>query len=222
MRFIQGAVKNRIFQDLECFGLQAFPQAVKAWDFPTASSNIHCGITNVSEKNVSGTENLRVAVFKARSFDEVSNDKGFTIYLHWSIIIYICIWLWLTLTLLKRNTSTWPSSCRRRPLSRTPKTSRIHNLEGAVRCLGGKKTGHNKSRCFIKTGEHNWESPARTNLSPSWQLPSVHMIHQSGSKNSPLLWLMTHSTFRFHGSMTWRAHSISPDSSTSQISNCSC
>ena len=79
------------------FGLEAFPQAVKAWDFPTASSNIHCGITKVSEKNVSGTENLRVAVFKARSFDEVSNDKGFRfiyIDLSWSIYVYGFDWPW--------------------------------------------------------------------------------------------------------------------------------
>lgn len=119
-----------------------FPSAaVKAWDFPTASSNIHCGITKVSEKNVSGTENLRVAVFKAQSKVLWWSEQWqrIYIYLHWSIIIYICLWLWLTLTLLKHNTSTWPSSCRRRPLSRTPKTSRIHNLEGGVGCLRGKK-----------------------------------------------------------------------------------
>ena len=186
--------------------------------------DIHRGITNVSKKNLSGTENLRVAIPKKRSFDEVSNDKGFTFIYHWSIIIYICLWLWLTLNLLKRNTSTWPSSCRRRPLSRTPKTSRIHNLEGAVGCLRGKKTGHNKSR-FLSKQENITENLLQGQISvhhDNFPAQCQHGSTKVAAKKSSLLWLMTHSTFRFHGSMTWRAHSISPDSSTSQISNCSC
>lgn len=167
------------------FWITGFPSSCQSLGFPNGFIKYSSWNHKRFREKRFRDENLRVAIPKpkARSFDEVSNDKGFRfIYIDLSLSIYVYgfDWLWPCW-----NTSTWPSSCRRRPLSRTPKTSRIHNLEGAVGCLRGKKTGHNKSR-FLSKQENITENLLQGQISvhhDNFQVSTC--IHQSGSNKFP-------------------------------------
>lgn len=96
-RFIEGAVTSESFKIWNVW-ITGFPSSCQSLGFPTASSNIHCGITNVSEKSVSGTKTWELRFSKQGPLMKWAMTKDLDlstlIYHYLSIYVYGFDWPW--------------------------------------------------------------------------------------------------------------------------------